>query len=360
MIDLFVVTGYLGSGKSTLLRNLLRAHRFEDSALVINELGVVPIDHHLISFADERTIVLPGGCICCARREDIEKSLGELLECRDRGSIPPFRRVIIETTGAADPVPLLATLIRSPTVRQRFSHPVMITVVDGELGLGNLSVSVDACSQVVQADRVIVSKADIAPPSRVAETSRRIQSLNPGVAIVCANLLTADLAAAFEYSDAAHAHFALQRMIDANIRSACPATHGPLTTRSVVLDEKLNWNGFAAWATLLLHRHGNRLLRIKGVLRTESSDRAIIFQTVQHLVHEPLHLEERPDADRRSRLVFVARDLDLAKVEASLRAFQTAALRITHQPADRKPIGAGGVIGGHPVRKPNVPAWIKG
>ena len=359
MIDLFVVTGYLGSGKSTLLRNLLRADGFQDSAIIINELGAVPIDHHLISFSAESTVVLPGGCICCARREDIETSLRELLERRDRNAIPPFRRVIVETTGAADPVPLLATLIRSPMIRERLSHPVVITVIDGELGMSNLAASIEARNQVVQADRVVISKADIAPPSQVADTIRHIQTLNSDASVVSVNLLTDALASAFvpldrEYDGSSFTH---SLMSDTN---AVPAHGDSISTLSVVLDERLNWNGFATWVTLLLHRYGNRVLRIKGVLQTENIDRPIVFQTVQHLVHEPLHVEEWLGPDRRTRLVFVARDLDLSKVEASLRAFQTASKRVRHQPADQRPISAGGVIDGHPVRRPSVPAWIKG
>lgn len=362
MIDLFVVTGYLGSGKSTLLRNLLRAGGFRDSAIIINELGVVPVDHHLIAFAAESTVVLPGGCICCARREDIEESLRELLERRDRGAIPSFRRVIVETSGAADPVPLLATLIHNPMVRERLSHPVVITVIDGLLGLSNLAASVEARSQVVQADRVVISKADIVPPSQVVDMTRHIQILNSDASIVSVNLLTDDLAAAFDPSDRKYpgSSFRHSLMSDSHALSTHGGATDLISTLSVVLDEKLNWNGFAAWVTLLLHRYGNRVLRIKGVLQTENNDRPIVFQTVQHLVHEPLHVDEWPSSDRRSRLVFVARDLDLTRVETSLRAFQTASKRVRHESADRKPISGGGVINGHPVRRPNVPAWIKG
>jgi G3E family GTPase len=361
-IQLFVLTGFLGSGKSTLLQRVLANAEFADTALVINELGSIAIDHDLIGFHQESVFVAPGGCICCTVREDIQKAIRILVDKVAQGSIRPFRRLIIETTGLADPMPLLATLERYPLARERFTRPLIVTLVDGQLGSETLGTFSEARSQVALAHQIVISKADVMDAINLHALERRIRSLNRGAPCRGANLRMDSLEHVFAGGEALQDARSFAAQVDAEVFAAPEDTvhTDRIQSVSLVLDERLSWNGFSVWLTAMLHCYGDRILRFKAILATEESDRPLVLQAAQHVVYEPYHLMAWPSEDRRSRFVFILKDLDPCRVKQSLLAVQAMAKGEPGQPLGLKLIGAGSVIGGRPVRRASTPAWMKG
>src|SRR5581483_6579153 len=174
-----VLTGFLGSGKTTLLRRVLASPDFADTAVVINEVGEISIDHYLVDFVDGNVVELPGGCLCCAVREDLAKTLRDLIDRRDAGTVRPFRRIVIETTGLADPAPILYTLGADPMLDTRLSLARVVTLVDTQNGAASLARYPEAARQIAVADAIVVSKTDLAPLS--AELDAELSALNPDV-----------------------------------------------------------------------------------------------------------------------------------------------------------------------------------
>jgi G3E family GTPase len=361
-ISPYLLTGFLGSGKTTLLRQLLTSPELHDTAVIVNELGEIGLDHELISFSADSTVVLPGGCVCCTVREDIEKALRELLDARDAKRIPPFSRVVIETTGIADPVPLLMTLHQNPLARSRLSRPIIITVVDGVLGPKTLDEYREAQVQVVNADLVLISKSDLIDSATVGLLRERIFALNPWTQVHAVNLLRdpLDYVLSTRESPGGVSDAAVARVLGRYTEHRAEGAHGGIRSHCLIFDRPLDWTGFGVWMTLLLHRYGDQVLRVKGILDVDGLSGPTIFQSARHLVHPPLHLDNWPSDDRRSRLVFIMRGIDPVVVEASLRAFDRGARNAVEHSSDHRRTGGGGAIAGRPVRRPSAPSWIKG
>jgi G3E family GTPase len=302
-----LVTGFLGSGKTTLISRLLAHPDMGETAVIVNELGEVGIDHHLLRRVDERTVLLNSGCVCCTLRGDLADELRDLDSRRTRGEIPDFRRVVVETTGLADPAPIVYTLAAEPVVRHHFELDGIVTTVDALNGL----VEPESVKQAAVADVVVVTKADVADPD---EAVGRVRALNPGADVVEASFGEIEPARLFERAPrdprdlppAGHAH-------EDGIGSFC-----------LFLDEQLDWTAFGIWLTMLLQARGSDLLRVKGLLNV-GGEGPLLLNGVQHVVHPPEHLAAWPDDDRRSRLVFIGRGLDRDEVERSLLAFNRAA-----------------------------------
>jgi G3E family GTPase len=302
-----LVTGFLGSGKTTLISRLLERPELGDTAVIVNELGEVGIDHHLLRRVDERTVLLDSGCICCTLRGDLADELRDLDSRRARGEIPAFRRVVVETTGLADPAPIVYTLAAEPVVRHHFELDAIVATVDAVNGL----VEPESVKQAAVADVVVVTKADVADPAAVED---RVRALNPAAEVVEASFGEIDPALLLarpnrdprelELSEYAH---------EGDIRPFC-----------LFFDEPLDWMAFGIWLTMLLQARGSDLLRVKGLIDTGGPG-PVLLNGVQHVVHPPDHLDAWPDDDRRSRLVFIGRGLDRAEVERSLLAFNAAA-----------------------------------
>ncbi|HEX3453963.1 MAG TPA: GTP-binding protein [Gaiellaceae bacterium] len=302
-----LVTGFLGSGKTTLISRLLERPELGDTAVIVNELGEVGIDHHLLRRVDERTVLLDSGCICCTLRGDLADELRDLDSRRARGEIPAFRRVVVETTGLADPAPIVYTLAAEPVVRHHFELDAIVATVDAVNGL----VEPESVKQAAVADVVVVTKADVADPAAVED---RVRALNPAAEVVEASFGEIDPALLLarpnrdprelELSEYAH---------EGDIRPFC-----------LFFDEPLDWTAFGIWLTMLLQARGSDLLRVKGLIDTGGPG-PVLLNGVQHVVHPPDHLDAWPDDDRRSRLVFIGRGLDRAEVERSLLAFNAAA-----------------------------------
>lgn len=300
-----LLTGFLGSGKTTLLSRLLAHPRMGETAVIVNELGEVAVDHHLLRQVDERTVVLGNGCVCCSLRADLAEELLDLLGRRTRGEIPPFRRIVVETTGMADPAPILSTLVGEPVVKSHFALERVITTVDAQHGLrGEESVR-----QAVVADRLIVTKTDVAEPGSLLD---ELAALNP-------------LAEVLEVSFGEVEPEVLFDGAGRDLRELPPAHgHGDVEAHSFVLDEQLDWSAFGVWLTMLLGARGTDILRVKGLLDVGGPG-PVVLNGVQHVVHPPLHLDAWPDDDRRSRLVFIVRGIERGALERSLAAFNRAA-----------------------------------
>jgi G3E family GTPase len=334
-IPILVVSGFLGSGKTTLLRNLLLDPEAGEIAVIVNEFGEVGIDHHLVRKTDVRTTLLRNGCVCCSLRDDLSEALRRLLSQRERGTIPRFGRVVIETTGLADPAPILHTVVAEPVVRNHFRVERVVTTIDAVNGASNLDTYGEALRQVAAADHLIVTKLDLATPEVTEELKARLRSINPAATVVDASFGSIDFApllAEESHRNAVGIHppGGVSSTVDSRpmAPAAVHAMSGRVASRCLVFDQPLNWQMFGIWLTMLLHRHGDRVLRLKGLLNVGVERGPLLVEGVQHVVHVPRHLREWPDADRRSRIVFIARDLDLAQVEASLEAFQDLAAAV--------------------------------
>ena len=308
-----VVTGFLGSGKTTLLSALLRDPALGETAVIVNELGEVAIDHHLLRRVDERTVVLSSGCVCCSLRGDLADELRDLLDRRARGEVPPFRRVAVETTGLADPAPVVATLVSEPMLRHHVRLGGVVATVDAVTGERTLGRHGESVRQVAAADRIVVTKADLADPGALLE---RLRALNPAADLIVASFGV--VAARRLLRPVA----AVPRRLEPG-----PAAHEDGVHAHVLcFDEPLDWGGFAVWLTMLLQARGEDVLRVKGLLDTGGSG-PVVLDAVQHVVHPPRHLDAWPDGDRRSRLVVIARGVDGAELESSLATFARAGAR---------------------------------
>jgi G3E family GTPase len=334
-IPILVVSGFLGSGKTTLLRNLLLDPAAGEIAVIVNEFGEVGIDHHLVRKTDVRTTLLRNGCVCCSMRDDLSEALRHLLSPRERGTIPRFGRVVIETTGLADPAPILHTIVAEPVVRNHFRVERVVTTIDAVNGASNLDSYGEALRQVAAADHLIVTKLDLATPDVTEDLKAKLRSINPAATVVEASFGSIDFTPllAEESQRGAMGIDRLDRVSfaidgDPMAPAAVHAMSDRVASRCLVFDRPLNWQMFGIWLTMLLHRHGDRILRLKGLLNVGAERGPLLVEGVQHVIHVPRHLREWPDADRRSRIVFIARDLDLTQVEASLEAFQDLAAAV--------------------------------
>jgi G3E family GTPase len=325
-----LITGFLGSGKTTLLQRLLGDPALADTAVLINEFGEVGLDHHLLERIDDTMVLLQSGCLCCTIRGELSAGIKELHSRRERGEVPRFRRLVVESTGLADPFPILSTVQADPVLRHHFRLGNVITTVDAVNGLGQLARRAESTKQVAVADRLVLTKTDLADAEATQALAERLGRINPSAPLWRAAegpidaeaLLSHDLFATAGRSQAARRRFAAELE---------PFGHQPATDRNrhdetihafaLAFDDGLDWTRFGLWLTMLLNRHGERVLRVKGILNVADSPTPVAIHGVQHLVHPPVHMAAWPDRDRRSRLVFIVDGLDRALIERSLAAF---------------------------------------
>jgi G3E family GTPase len=316
-LPLGVITGFLGSGKTTLLNRLLHDPRLADSAVPVNELGEIGLDHWLIEPIDAETVLLPSGCVCCTVRAELRDALIELWTKRAQGLLPPFRRVILETTGLADPAPIAQTLAADPRLRHHFRLGTIVTVVDALTGPATILEHDEAVHQVAAADLLAISKLDLAAPEVAEALEGQLTAINPAAEVTALSpdgpvtavgnaMLAATLPhAAHTRSTVHHEHLA----------------HGRVGAVCLTTDEPLDWAAFAVWFTLLLHRHGRNVLRGKGILNLRGVTTPVVVHGVQHVVHRPYHLASWPEGRPLSRLVLIGKDLPSAQFRRSFEAF---------------------------------------
>jgi len=303
-----LLTGYLGSGKTTLLSRLLAHPDMGETAVIVNELGEAAIDHHLLRRVDERTVVLGNGCVCCTLRGDLADELRDLLSRRDRGEIPRFGRVVVETTGVADPAPILYTLLADPVAKHHFELERVVTTVDAQHGLRGE----ESLKQAAVADRLVVTKTDLADPGGV---ERELRRLNPGAEILEATLGNLTPRELFDGAE---------RDPRELVYDETPAHDHDVRALCLTVDEQVDWTAFGVWLTMLLQARGADVLRVKGLLDVGTAG-PLLINGVQHVVHPPEHLPSWPDDDRRSRIIFIGRGFTRDALERSLAAFNRAA-----------------------------------
>ena len=304
-IPVVVLTGFLGSGKTTLLQRLLTFPELSDAAVLVNEFGEIGIDHHLVQYADEDLVMLANGCICCTIRDDLGKAMRDLLERRSNGAIPPFTRLFIETTGLADPVPVLHTLMTEPVVDKAFRLTRIVTTVDAVNGETHLARQPESAKQAAVADRIVVTKCDLAVEGSVSRLRERLRRLNPEAPILTAPSPAFRLDAllggedstlderpdnvrawldeeAYGASDAASHHH--HRPLDVNRHDE------RIAASCLVFDEPIDWAAFCVWLTMLLHGRGEDVLRVKGIINVPRLAGPVLINGVQHIIHPPVHL----------------------------------------------------------------------
>jgi G3E family GTPase len=305
---LTVVTGSLGSGKTTLLRRLLQDPRLEGTAVLVNELGDVGLDHLSLRQVSERTVLLPGGCVCCATRTDVDESLNDLLAAEASGQVARVRRVVLETTGLADPAPIVATLLRSPVLRHHFAVDRVVVTVDAHMTSARAQQGPEWVQQVLCADVLAVTKSDLVADSELEALHTRLAALNPAAVVVSA--------AELDLLDSAAAAAPLA----GGTPRLRPHEHlAGISSASAELGGQVDWAAFAVWVSALLRAHGDQVLRLKAVLMTDA-ERPVVVDGVQHVVYPPRHLEV-PLSPRRSSIVLITRDLPPGPVIEALRRF---------------------------------------
>ena len=400
LVPVNVVTGFLGSGKTTLLRRLLASPRLASCAVLVNEFGEVGLDHHLLEAVTGSMVLLDNGCVCCAVRDDLRGALLELHGRRERGEVPRYDRVVIESSGLADPAPVLHTLTADTVLRHHYRPGAVVTVVDALHGFAQLDRYPESVKQAALADRMILTKTDLAEPEAARVLEARLRAMNPAAPLRRAappvpGPVLGGATDGREEDEAAHAaallledtHRADSRQAEAerwlgldggspeggwpeggSARPEAPAGAGAVhasaappaaspagggdgrappasalesaphdhtddvTSFRIETDEPIDWTVFGIWLGMLLHRHGEDILRVKGIVDVPELDGPVLLNAVQHTVHPPTHLPAWPrtwerEADggaprRGTRIVFIVRGLDRERVERSLAAFR--------------------------------------
>jgi len=333
-----VITGFLGSGKTTLLRRLLRHPGMSRAAVIINEFGEVGLDHELVEASSEQTTLLSNGCLCCALRTDLQETLRELFAKRRSGEVIDFDRVFVETTGLADPAPVLHTLQSDGLLGAQYRLHGVLTLVDAVNGLSQLDTMPEAAKQAALADRLALTKTDLAPAARIAELEARLRAMNPGAELTHVVDGRLDPASLDTLSPASAAALAREpaRWLGGAEPAAAAGGEGAylgrrlaasagrhdaaIRTFTLTFDKPLTWEGLTAALELLTRLRGADLLRVKGIVWVRGEPGPIAIQGVQHLFHPPLPLEARPGHDARSRLVFIVRNIPRESVEAAFEA----------------------------------------
>jgi G3E family GTPase len=327
-----ILTGFLGSGKTTLLRHILRDPAFAETAVLINEFGEVGLDHLLVGALDAAPVLLASGCICCAIRGDLARALRDLHARRQRGDVPPFRRVIIETTGLADPTPILATITADLVIRRHFRPGNIVTTLDALHAERGLDTHAELPRQAAMADRLVITKADLASTEQIARLRDRLRTVNPAAPVCLAVSGRVDAGFLIGQDISAQGSLAEAQQW---LEQADSLRHDRgIGTFCLRIDAPLDWGVFGLWFSLLVHRHGARLLRVKGILDVRGSATPVAIHAVQHVIHDPEHLPAWPGAERGSRLVFIAQGLEQAPVARSLASFLRLATADT-PPRDR-------------------------
>jgi G3E family GTPase len=322
-----VITGFLGSGKTTLLNRLLRDPALRGAAVIVNEFGEIGLDHLLVEAALEDAVLLRSGCICCTVRGDLVDTLDSLDARRAAGTIPGFDRVLVETTGLADPAPILQTLMGDATLTPRYRLGAVLATVDAVNAPGQLVRFVEAVKQIAVADRLVVTKADLAGADEVAAVVARVRALNPTAPLARlpdAAIAPDQLFPATPFDPASKAPD-VQRWLGEpghEHESADVNRHGAdIRAFCLTRDEPVPWDALKAWLESVASLRGADLLRLKGIVNVAGEIRPIVIHGVQHVFHPPTRLAAWPDADRRTRIVFITRNLDAAPLERALAAF---------------------------------------
>jgi G3E family GTPase len=315
-----VLAGFLGSGKTTLLRRYLAGHG-AGVAVIINEFGAIGVDHHLVRLVEEQSVLLQGGCVCCTRREDLVRTLRDLLDLEQSGALEPMAQVVIETSGLADPVPVLFTIGTDPVLQNHFAPASVVVTLDALNAARQIERQPEVRKQIIAADRVVVTKTDLAPFEAVSRCRMRVRQLNPTARITVSRL--GDGSDALAPAQGTPRGLPPDRVGPGGQYAETASPHGEVRSSTLGFSAPLDWPAFGVWLGMLLQAHGPDVLRIKGLLDIGTAG-PVVMNVAQHVVHPPEHLAAWPaDADG-SYLVFITRGLDPARIADSLETFQRA------------------------------------
>jgi G3E family GTPase len=337
-IPVTLLTGFLGSGKTTLLNTLVR--RLPRTAIIMNEFGEIGLDHQLLEKTEGPMALLSGGCVCCTVVGSLSPTLKNLWMARNKGDIPAFERVIIETTGIADPAPILDALLNDPWVRGRFRLDGVVTTVDAVLGEQQLDSYFEAVRQVAVADRLLLTKTDLASNEKTGELQSRLRELNPAAQII--PVINGDLNPALLlnlglYNTETKSPDVKRWLNEVRYKPAKSSMLGQARTASeshhdsriqsfsVIIDEPIARSGLQAALAMLVSFRSEHLLRFKAIVNLHGEPRPVVLHGVQHVLYPEVTLDAWPDDDHRSRFVFITRDLEPGFVAKVLEDFSESA-----------------------------------
>jgi G3E family GTPase len=325
MIPVCVLTGFLGSGKTTLLGRLLKSPEFARTAVIINEFGEIGLDHNLIETSDESFVMLQTGCLCCTIRGDLVLTLVDILRRRDEGTVTPFDRVVIETSGLADPAPILHAVMSDNALAERLMLAGVVTTVDAVHGAETLERQPESVKQVAVADRLVLTKTDLVAESPTA-LAERLATLNPSAPVLPACFGDIDPARLFDARiwDPSGKLVALADEPHQNHGAHDRHRHdGRIKCFALIRDQPIPAVALTLFLEVLVEHCGADLLRLKGIINiAESPDRPAIIHGVQHVFHPPAFLNRWPSDERHSCMVFIGRDLPREFAEALLDAIE--------------------------------------
>jgi G3E family GTPase len=308
-IPVSVLTGFLGAGKTTLLKHFLSTPEGQGTAVVVNEFGAVGIDDALLRASAEETVLIGNGCLCCVTRSDLQETLRRLAVERERGDIPAFRRVVIETSGLADPSPILQTFATDRALGERFHLDVMVAVADAVTGCETLSRAAEARKQAILADRIVVSKSDLAGKEATSRLAAALRALNPRAEIEVASNGALPPDKLVEPAAAPRNAFVAEAEHSDGIGSFVFTHRGPIA-----------WPVFSRAIDTLIAFRAPDLLRVKGFLAVEGCRGPVVVQVVQHLAEPPIELDAWPDGVAESRVVFITRGIAEKQVRDLIEA----------------------------------------
>lgn len=357
LIPVSLLTGFLGSGKTTVLNHVLHHPAMEKSAVIVNEFGEVGLDHELTVTGAEDMVLLNSGCLCCTVRGDLVNTLRDLMMLRLREDVPSFERILIETTGLADPAPILHTLMSDQLVTNYFRLDGVIATVDAVNGEDTLDKQFESVKQAAVADRILITKTDLVNSSTVASLEVRLAAINraaprqwvtngkvepdvlfnaglfnpatkgPDVERWLQDEAYADEQAAESKSASDHEHDHDHHGHDVNRHD------DHISSFCVTYDEPLRLDALEQWLDTIMMLKGPDLLRIKGIVNVAEMDKPVVIHGVQHVFHPPAVLEAWPSDDRRTRIVFITRDVERATIEDTLNWFSDKKLQVNPPPA---------------------------
>lgn len=343
-IPVSLLTGFLGSGKTTVLNRLLKHSDLQRTAVIINEFGEVGIDHDLVETVTENLVLLQNGCLCCTVRGDLIDTLRDLYEKSAAGVVDAFDRVIIETTGLADPVPILASLLADPTLSMQFRLDGIITTVDAATAADTLDRQLESVKQIAVADRILLTKTDLSRPAAARELEQRIAAINPGAKIMRAHNGVVDPAMLFDTgiydpdckSAEVREWLNAEAYLDADLVDEASRFPGQsrhnrsrhdehISSVSLLIDEPISMQVFDTWLDSLMAIMGPDMLRMKGLVHVEGMEGPFVLHAVQHVFHPPVPLNRWPSDDQRTRIVLIGRDMNPTLIDNSLKFLRSTA-----------------------------------